>query len=373
MSDDLSLLESIRARPGMYLGGTDEVGLAHMLFWAFDDILDNARAGRGNAVRVDFHRGDETRPSVLVYDEGPTGIDPATGPALEVERRLEEMTRAIPESAPPERGLISDVQVRSYLPLLRALSARLEIFAAVDGSLYRGTFEQGGNFRWAHEPTDAAIRPWRFLTRFWPDPEIFGDVEVGAGIVRRRLQEMCACRPGFKAVLHPGPYEEKEEISMPDGMGGILPVIAEDEGDAGPRPRGNPFRLQVSLPSRSLSFDVAIEWHWGRPGAGDRGSVRSWANTVRTREGSHVLALKEALRTAGLDDVPYAAAISVSLPQPRFAAPTKDRLVAPEVRQFVRDHLEVALRRQLDDDVWAMDLDYTRTRRAEMAREEVPG
>jgi DNA gyrase/topoisomerase IV subunit B len=112
-----------------------------------------------------------------------------------------------------------------------------------------------------------------------------------------------------------------------------------------------------------LAFDVALQWHWGHEIKGPL--MLSWANTVRTSEGSHVLGVTDAIKEAGLHDVPHIVMLSVFVPQPRFTTPTKGCLRNPEIRVLLRDHLTPALRRLADDDEFALRIDWMRTRRGQ--------
>ncbi|MEZ5716824.1 MAG: ATP-binding protein, partial [Paracoccaceae bacterium] len=48
-------LEPVRKRPGMYIGGTDERALHHMLAEILDNSMDEAVAGHANRIEVELH------------------------------------------------------------------------------------------------------------------------------------------------------------------------------------------------------------------------------------------------------------------------------------------------------------------------------
>ena len=54
-ADDIEVLEGlepVRRRPGMYIGGTDETAMHHLVNEIFDNAMDEAVAGFAN--RIEF-------------------------------------------------------------------------------------------------------------------------------------------------------------------------------------------------------------------------------------------------------------------------------------------------------------------------------
>ena len=59
-------LEPVRLRPGMYVGGTDERALHHLISEVLDNSMDEAVAGHANRIEIDMHANW----SVSVSDNG---------------------------------------------------------------------------------------------------------------------------------------------------------------------------------------------------------------------------------------------------------------------------------------------------------------
>jgi len=59
-------LEPVRKRPGMYIGGTDERALHHLVAEVLDNSMDEAVAGHANRIEVELHANY----SVTIRDNG---------------------------------------------------------------------------------------------------------------------------------------------------------------------------------------------------------------------------------------------------------------------------------------------------------------
>src|ERR1700688_2473827 len=66
---DIEVLEGrepVRRRPGMYIGGTDEKALHHLVAEVLDNAMDEAVAGHASRIELELLEGDR----ILVRDNG---------------------------------------------------------------------------------------------------------------------------------------------------------------------------------------------------------------------------------------------------------------------------------------------------------------
>src|SRR5258708_13845544 len=59
-------LEPVRRHPGMYIGGTDERALHHLVAEVLDNAMDEAVAGHADRIELELHKDG----SVVVRDNG---------------------------------------------------------------------------------------------------------------------------------------------------------------------------------------------------------------------------------------------------------------------------------------------------------------
>jgi len=63
-------LEPVRRRPGMYIGGTDERALHHLVAEVLDNAMDEAVAGHANRIEVTLEAADGAPGKVTITDNG---------------------------------------------------------------------------------------------------------------------------------------------------------------------------------------------------------------------------------------------------------------------------------------------------------------
>ena len=133
-------LEPVRKRPGMYIGGTDERALHHLVAEVLDNAMDEAVAGHANRIELELHADF----SVTVRDNGRgMPVDPHPRfpgkSALEVILCILHAGGKFSGKAYETSGGLHGVGVS----VVNALSDRVAVEVARNRTLYRQEFSRG--------------------------------------------------------------------------------------------------------------------------------------------------------------------------------------------------------------------------------------
>ncbi len=347
-------LEPVRRRPGMYVGGTDQRALHHLLAELIDNAMDEAIAGHASRIEIALH-GDG---SASVKDNG-RGIPVDPHPKYENVSALQVILTTLHSG-----GKFGDKVYATSgglhgvgLSVVNALSEQLTVEVARDKRLWRQSYARGlpaGPLEDAGPVTNRRGT----LVRFHPDPEIFGE---GVRVGPRALYEMARTRAYLyrgveirwscdaALLADAGAVPESAVLHYPGGLVDYLNATLGKRHTLTPAP----FAGQGALNGDSGRIEWAVAWP-----EDEDGFVASHCNTVPTSQGgSHESGMRGALvrglksygalvgnkRAAQLtaDDVTGGACalLSVFLRDPQFQGQTKERLASPEAGRLVENAL----------------------------------
>src|SRR6266508_3881924 len=172
-------LEAVRKRPGMYIGSTGSRGLHHLVAEVVDNSVDEALAGECDRIDIVLLANGGVR----VSDNG-RGI-PVDEHPLEHRSALEVVMTTL--HAGGKFYAVSGGLHGVGVSVVNALSSRLETEVVRDGYRWRQSYIRG-------IPTGPVERVQRAKGSgttqiFWPDPDIFEELDFRYEILSKRMRE----------------------------------------------------------------------------------------------------------------------------------------------------------------------------------------
>jgi DNA gyrase subunit B len=348
-------LEAVRRRPGMYIGSTDARGLHHLLFEIVDNSIDEALGGFADRIEVILHADH----SATVIDNGrgiPVDLMKAQGkPALEV-----VMTKL--HAGGKFGGGHSGYKVSGGLhgvglSVVNALSERCQVWVDRGGKQHFQEYQRG--------KPQAALKvlgkaEGRGTTiRYWPDPQIFEELDLHWDTVAHRVRELAYLNKGLTIILRDERIDLEYTFYFEGGIVAFVKHLNRTKGAVNWRPAA------VEREIDGNTIELALQYNQGFTE-----QVLAFANNINTIEGgSHLTGFRSALtsvlnkyaRKAGLikdgdqnlsgDDVRegLTAVLSVKLQEPQFEGQTKTKLGNSEVRGQVETAITDGLMQYLEE------------------------
>ncbi len=353
-------LEPVRKRPGMYIGGTDERALHHLVAEVLDNSMDEAVAGHATRIEVELHADH----SLTVRDNG-RGIPIDPHPKFPGKSALEVILCTLHAGgkfsgkAYETSGGLHGVGAS----VVNALSDHLRVEVARNKELYVQEFARGIPQGPITRVGPAPNRRGTTMT-FHPDPEIFGHLHFKPARLMKMARSKAYLFSGveirWKSAVADGETPAEATFHFPGGLADYL----SDQLAKTTTYADRPFAGKVGFPEK-FNLPGSVEWAINWTPARD-GFLQSYCNTVPTPEGgTHEAgfwaAILKGIRAYGerirnrkaelitRDDMLAGgcAVISIFIREPQFVGQTKDRLATEEAARLVegavRDHFDTWL------------------------------
>ncbi|QQS12499.1 MAG: DNA topoisomerase IV subunit B [Rhodospirillales bacterium] len=344
-------LEPVRKRPGMYIGGTDERAMHHLVAEVLDNAMDEAVAGHADTITVELQAGNK----VLIRDNG-RGIPVDPHPKYPNKSALEVILTTLHSGGKfngksyATSGGLHGVGVS----VVNALSDELHVEVARDRQSWEQSYARGKPVTKLKNTGAAPTRRGSTIT-FHPDPPIFGAAKFSAERVHKMARSKSYLYRGVEIRWRCDPSLLPKDGSVPaeDSFhfaGGLRDFL---ESEIGKRATITPAPFAGVAETDLNGVKAKVEWAIWWPQDED-GFMRSYCNTVPTPEGgTHESGFRTALlrslkrygemvnnrkaSTITADDVMEGAAglVSIFVPEPQFQGQTKEKLVSVEATKLV--------------------------------------
>ena len=213
-------LEAVRKRPGMYIGSTSLRGLHHLVYEIVDNSVDEALAGTCDHIEVTIHKGN----SVTVCDNGrgiPVGINHQAGiPAVEVVFTILHAGGKFGGGGYKVSGGLHGVGAS----VVNALSEWLEVRIFKEGKIYQQRYERGMTMYPLKVVGDCDPEKHGTEVTFFPDREIFEDIQFDFDTLKQRFREMAFLTKGLRFTFT-DEREEEPKVRTFHYEGGIVEFV----------------------------------------------------------------------------------------------------------------------------------------------------
>lgn len=355
-------LEPVRKRPGMYIGGTDERALHHLVGEVLDNSMDEAVAGHADWIEITL----DANGYITIRDNG-RGIPVDKHPKYPDKSALEVILTTLhsggkfSNKAYETSGGLHGVGVS----VVNALSDDMWVEVARDKTLWKQSYSKGIATSALENLGNVSNRRGTTVC-FHPDPEIFGEkakfkpawlfqMARSKAYLYSGVEIRWKCETSL--ISQDSKVKPEEVFKFPNGLMDFLNTSLDGRRTITP----NAFHGKANLPDNEGRVEFAITW----PTFGE-GFSHSYCNTIPTpMGGTHDSGFRSAI-VRGLkaygemignkkaaqitaDDVMGGATmlLSVFIKDPQFQGQTKEKLATNGVSKWVdtaiKDHFDLWL------------------------------
>jgi topoisomerase-4 subunit B len=343
-------LEPVRRRPGMYIGGTDDRALHHLVGEILDNSMDEAVAGHATRIEITL----STDNSITVSDNG-RGIPVDPHPKFKDKSALEVIMTTLHSG-----GKFSDKAYQTSgglhgvgISVVNALSDWMWVEVARNKTLYKQEFSRG-HAKGGIENLGQVSNRRGTTVRFHPDHEIFGETAKfkpawlykmarSKAYLFRGVEIRWKCDESL--LEDDSPISAERTFKFPNGLLDYLNATMGKRETVTPEP----FHGIAEFNNAPGKVEFAITW----PESGE-GFSHTYCNTVPTPlGGTHETGMRTAMlrgiRNYGeltgnkkaaiitTEDIINGAAILLSafISDPQFQGQTKEKLVSAQASKLV--------------------------------------
>ncbi len=350
---DIQLLENmahVRRRPGMYVGGTDLRALHHLVYEVVDNSIDEALAGRCDAIMVILHEDG----SASVNDNG-DGIPVGKHPDHDMSTLELVMTNLgaggkFDNQAYKVSGGLHGVGVSA----VNALSKWMTVTVRRGGKVHRQLYEIGRPLGPVEVIDDMQKgEPTGTLTHFMPDDTIMQETSFNYSTLVQRFREMAFVTRGVQITLRDErvqPIPREITFYFEGGVQSFVRYLNRNRKPLHPVIYAE-HEIVFNEGDPKNEYAVGVEVAFQYTDASTTTEL-AFANTINTPDGgSHLTGMRTSItrvinnyaRKAGLlkdRDSNFSgndtlegmtAIVSVKHPEPQFESQTKVKLMNPEV------------------------------------------
>lgn len=349
-------LEPVRMRPGMYIGGTDEASMHHLVSEVIDNSMDEAVAGFASRITIEMFANG----SIAISDNG-RGIPVDNHPKFPNKSALEVILTTLHSG-----GKFTDKAYQTSgglhgvgISVVNALSDQLNVEVYRDGFTYSQDYSKGHALNKLEKKESSKKLKGTKIT-FTPDPEIFGNLSLKPKRIYDLAKSKAYLYKGFEIhwtcapeLIHNDEVPTQSIIHFPNGLKDYLDSKLDKNKIIG----SEIFAGNAEIAAENIKIEWAMCWHE------DENFIQSYCNTIPTPQGgTHEQGNRAALARSikiygemtGLrkvslvtpDDILESACIiiSVFIKNPVFQGQTKEKLVsngiAKHVENMVKDHFD---------------------------------
>jgi DNA gyrase subunit B len=340
-------LEAVRVRPGMYIGNTGLTGLHHLVYEVVDNSIEEALAGHCKNIDISINANG----SITVIDDG-RGIESQRDNQTD-EFSIEKIFTTL------HTGKYRDCDRRIGgglygvgMAVVSALSSHVEVKVWRNQKINTQRFERGIAISALEIEPSEDNRTGTSIT-FLPDLEIFKDgIEFDFDLLARRFRQLAFVNAGVRISITDA-RREALKINEPKAEnyyyeGGLQDYVVYLNADKQPL---HEDVIDTETEKNQFRVEVALQWCLNA-----EEQLFGFANTTQTNEGgAHLDGLKIAVtRTVNkiarqrnklqTDDDNLVGScireglttiVSVLLPNPDWAGPTRTKLVNSDIRGIV--------------------------------------